>query len=68
MLSASATALPFMTSDDVLSAFKTTNALLDGHFVLRSGLHSRQFFQCAMVLQHPRIAENICRASERKTP
>ena len=55
-----------MTSHDVLSAFKSTHALLDGHFVLRSGLHSRQFFQCAMVLQYPRIAENICHALSEK--
>ena len=51
-----------MTPADVLNSFKETRALLDGHFILRSGLHSRQFFQCAMVLQHPRIAERICHA------
>lgn len=55
-----------MTSADVLTAFKETHALLDGHFVLRSGLHSRQFFQCAMVLQHPRIAERLCHALAEK--
>jgi orotate phosphoribosyltransferase len=36
--------------------------LVDGHFVLRSGLHSGQYFQCALVLQHPRIAEQLCTA------
>ena len=55
-----------MTPADVLTAFKETHALLEGHFVLRSGLHSRQFFQCAMVLQHPRIAERICHALAEK--
>ncbi len=55
-----------MTSADVLTAFKETSALLEGHFVLRSALHSRQFFQCAMVLQHPRIAERICHALAEK--
>ena len=55
-----------MTSADILASFKDTNALLDGHFILRSGLHSRQFFQCAMILQHPRTAERICHALAEK--
>jgi orotate phosphoribosyltransferase len=49
-----------MTDAEVLRIFRDTQALLDGHFVLRSGLHSRQYFQCAMVLQHPRVAEQLC--------
>lgn len=49
-----------MTSDQVLESFRKTGALLDGHFILRSGLHSRQFFQCAIVLQHTKIAEQLC--------
>ena len=51
-----------MNASEVLAVFKETNALLDGHFVLRSGLHSRRFFQCAMLLQHPRAAERVCGA------
>jgi orotate phosphoribosyltransferase len=51
-----------MTQDDVIAVFRETGALLEGHFVLRSGLHSRQFFQCAQVLQHPQIAERLCAA------
>lgn len=47
-------------SDDLLALFRQTGALLDGHFVLRSGLHSRQFFQCALLLQHTRIAADVC--------
>jgi orotate phosphoribosyltransferase len=47
-------------SDDLLAHFRQTGALLDGHFVLRSGLHSRQFFQCALLLQHTAIAAEIC--------
>jgi orotate phosphoribosyltransferase len=47
-------------SDDLLALFRQTGALLDGHFVLRSGLHSRQFFQCALLLQHTGIAADIC--------
>lgn len=46
--------------NDILKLFKESGALLDGHFVLRSGLHSRQFFQCALLLQHTRIAEKVC--------
>jgi orotate phosphoribosyltransferase len=45
---------------EVLDLFRQTHALLDGHFLLRSGLHSRQFFQCAILLQHTRIAEKVC--------
>lgn len=44
----------------MLQIFRDTGALLDGHFLLRSGLHSRQYFQCALVLQHPRLAEKLC--------
>jgi orotate phosphoribosyltransferase len=47
-------------SDDLLALLRRTGALLDGHFVLRSGLHSRQFFQCALLLQHTDIAAEIC--------
>jgi orotate phosphoribosyltransferase len=47
-------------SEDLLALFRKTGALLDGHFVLRSGLHSRQFFQCAILLQHTEIAADVC--------
>jgi orotate phosphoribosyltransferase len=47
-------------SADLLALFRQTGALLDGHFVLRSGLHSRQFFQCAILLQHTGIAAEVC--------
>ncbi|PYJ45130.1 MAG: orotate phosphoribosyltransferase [Verrucomicrobia bacterium] len=43
-----------------LALFRKTGALLDGHFVLRSGLHSRQYFQCAILLQHTDIAAQVC--------
>jgi orotate phosphoribosyltransferase len=48
-------------SEDLLALFRKTGALLDGHFVLRSGLHSRQYFQCAILLQHTDIAARVCR-------
>lgn len=47
-------------SEDLLALFRNTGALLDGHFVLRSGLHSRQFFQCALLLQYTDIAADVC--------
>lgn len=46
--------------NDLLALFRKTGALLDGHFVLRSGLHSRQFFQCALLLQYTDIAADVC--------
>lgn len=55
-----------MTSDQVLDAFRETGALLSGHFVLRSGLHSRQFFQCAHLLQFPLVAARVCAALAEK--
>ena len=51
-----------MTAEEVLQTFRDAHALVNGHFVLRSGLHSRQFFQCAMLLEHPRTAEKVCAA------
>ena len=47
-------------NEDLLALFRKTGALLDGHFVLRSGLHSRQYFQCALLLQHTDIAARVC--------
>ncbi|PYK31211.1 MAG: orotate phosphoribosyltransferase [Verrucomicrobia bacterium] len=47
-------------SEDLLALFRKTGALLDGHFVLRSGLHSRQYFQCAILLSHTDIAADVC--------
>jgi len=42
-----------MTQEEVLNIFKKSNALLEGHFRLTSGLHSDRYLQCALVLQHP---------------
>jgi len=47
-------------SEDILALFRETGALLDGHFILRSGLHSREYFQCALLLQDTRIAAKVC--------
>ncbi|TAL03790.1 MAG: orotate phosphoribosyltransferase [Verrucomicrobia bacterium] len=48
-----------MTQNEVLQVFRDTGALLEGHFILRSGLHSRQFFQCALALQQMPIVEKL---------
>ncbi|HRR32572.1 MAG TPA: orotate phosphoribosyltransferase [Kiritimatiellia bacterium] len=49
-----------MNDTDVLKELEETGALLNGHFELRSGLHSNRFFQCANVLRYPRIAGRLC--------
>lgn len=48
-----------MTQDEVLQVFRDSGALLEGHFILRSGLHSRQFFQCALALQQMPVVEKL---------
>ena len=57
-----------MTSDDVLETLRETGALLRGHFELRSGLHSPEFFQCANLLRWPRKAEALCSALAGRLP
>ena len=47
-------------AQSILEIFEKTGALLHGHFILSSGLHSRQYFQCALVLQHTDMASQIC--------
>ena len=49
-----------MTENDILDIFRKYSALLEGHFILSSGLHSDRYVQCALVLQHPRVAEQLC--------
>lgn len=50
-----------MTDADTLDIFRSSHALLEGHFRLTSGLHSANYFQCAKVLQYPAYAEQLCR-------
>jgi orotate phosphoribosyltransferase len=56
-----------MTTQEALDLFRSTGALLEGHFVLRSGLHSRQFFQCALALQQMPLVEKFGAALAAKT-
>jgi orotate phosphoribosyltransferase len=51
-----------LRSEDVIQKFRETGALLEGHFVLSSGLHSAIYLQCALVLQYSREAENFGRS------
>jgi len=48
-----------MDQSQVLATFRESGALLEGHFRLTSGLHSSGYLQCALVLQHPSIAEAL---------
>jgi len=50
-----------MTEKEILFLFEELNALLKGHFKLSSGLHSEKYLQCAIVLQHPVIAEKLAK-------
>jgi orotate phosphoribosyltransferase len=45
-----------LTEGEILEHFRATGALLEGHFLLSSGLHSPQYLQCALALRHPRDA------------
>jgi len=51
-----------MTQDEVLDIYQKTGALLTGHFLLSSGLHSERYLQSALVLQQPDIATRLCAA------
>jgi len=51
-----------MTSGEVQDVLIEAGALLEGHFELRSGLHSNRFFQCANVLRYPQMAGQLCDA------
>ena len=49
-----------VSTEEVLKIFRDCDALLEGHFLLTSGLHSAQYLQCALVLQYPPHAERLC--------
>lgn len=51
-----------MKTKEVIEKFRATGALLEGHFILSSGLHSSKYLQCALLLQHPSEAETFGRA------
>jgi len=51
---------------DSLAVLKKTNALLEGHFVLSSGLHSPKYVQCAKLLSYPHLSKNFCKSLSQK--
>jgi orotate phosphoribosyltransferase len=51
-----------MNKDQVMQEFKESNALLEGHFILSSGLRSAIYLQCALVLKDPKRAARLCAA------
>lgn len=57
-----------MTQDDILAEFIAADALLEGHFVLSSGLHSPRYLQCARVLMDPSRAARLASALVRSFP
>jgi orotate phosphoribosyltransferase len=59
---------PMTSDDDILAEFRAAGALLEGHFILSSGLRSPKYLQCARVLMDPARAERLARALAEKLP
>ena len=57
-----------MTEDEILSEFRAADALLEGHFILSSGLRSSRYLQCARVLMDPRRGARLCEALAARLP
>src|SRR5215218_6793887 len=57
-----------MTEEEVLAEFRAADALLEGHFILSSGLRSPRYLQCARLLMDPSRAERIARALAERVP
>ena len=57
-----------MTDEDILAEFRAADALLEGHFILSSGLRSPRYLQCASVLMDPARAERLAQALASKLP
>jgi len=55
-----------LSYEESLKILKETNALLEGHFILSSGLHSKHYVQCAKLLSNPKKAEKICKSLAEK--
>ena len=62
------TVAAMMTDQEVLDEFRASDALLEGHFILSSGLRSPRYLQCARLLMDPRRAERMARALADKIP
>ncbi|MBD8547521.1 orotate phosphoribosyltransferase [Sphingomonas sp. CFBP 8760] len=57
-----------MSDDDVLAEFRAAGALLEGHFILSSGLRSSRYLQCARVLMDPKRGARLCEALAARLP
>ena len=57
-----------MTENEILAEFRAADALLEGHFILSSGLHSSRYLQCARVLMDPARASRLASALARSLP
>ena len=55
-----------LSHEKSLNILKKTNALLEGHFILSSGLHSSKYIQCAKLLSFPHLADKICLSLAKK--
>lgn len=55
-----------LSHDEVLGEFRAAGALLEGHFILSSGLHSSRYLQCARVLMDPKRAARLCESLRQK--
>ena len=55
-----------LSSKESLKVLRKTNALLEGHFVLSSGLHSDRYIQCAKLLSFPKLSQKICHSLSRR--
>ena len=60
--------LPMLTDDQILAEFRAADALLEGHFILSSGLRSPKYLQCARVLMDPARSERLANALAAKLP
>ncbi len=60
--------VPPMSDDDVLAEFRAAGALLEGHFILSSGLRSSRYLQCARVLMDPKRGARLCEALAARLP
>ena len=58
--------MKIMSENEVLNVYKSIGALLEGHFVLSSGLHSRMYLQSALIFSNTTIAESLCRSLAQK--
>ena len=55
-----------LSHDEVLDEFRAAGALLEGHFILSSGLHSSRYLQCARVLMDPKRADRLCQSLKQR--